>query len=100
MVDFPHIPLRLTRAGTAAFTFGGRKPNPRTTTNLSDRWGHGNRLKNSTVSIVSAWQDIQQKREEEEKPPLPDAQRIILQIDPDAFDPDDLKTYGIEVIAE
>jgi hypothetical protein len=100
MVDFPHIPLRLTREGTAVFTSGGRKPNPRTTTNLSDRWGHGNRLKNSTVSIVSAWQDIQQKREEEEKPPLPDAQRIILQIDPDTFDPDDLKTYGIEVIAE
>ncbi|EDX75008.1 hypothetical protein MC7420_882 [Coleofasciculus chthonoplastes PCC 7420] len=100
MVDFPHIPLRLTREGTAVFTSGGRKPNPQTTTNLSDRWGHGNRLKNSTASIVSAWQDIQQKREEEEKPPLPDAQRIILQIDPDAFDPDDLKTYGIEVIAE
>jgi hypothetical protein len=41
------------------------------------------------------------KREEEEKPPLPEkAIPIILQIDPTAFDAEDLKTYGIEVIAE
>jgi hypothetical protein len=100
--QLPHIQLRLAREGIAATPpSGGRKQNPRTTTNTSDRWGHGSRLKSSALSIVSDWKDTQAKREEEEKPPLPDeAQRIILQIDPDSFDPDGLKAYGIEVIAE
>lgn len=100
--QFPHIQLRLAREGTVTPPPPrGRKQNPRTTANASDRWGHGNRLKSSALSIVSDWKDTQAKREEEEKPPLPDeAQRIILQIDPDSFDPDGLKAYGIEVIAE
>jgi hypothetical protein len=100
--QFPHIQLRLAREGTAAPPPPRRrKQNPRTTANASDRWGHGSRLKSSALSIVSDWKDTQAKREEEEKPPLPDeAQRIILQIDPDSFDPDGLKAYGIEVIAE
>lgn len=100
--QFPHIQLRLAREGIAAPALsGGRRQNPRTTANARDRWGHGSRLKSSALSIVSDWKDTQAKREEEEKPPLPDkAQRIILQIDPDSFDPDGLKAYGIEVIAE
>jgi hypothetical protein len=99
--QFPHIQLRLAREDTAAPPPRRlRKQNPRTTANADDRWGHGSRLKSSALSIVSDWKDTQAKREEEEKPPLPEAIPIILQIDPAAFDAEDLRKYGIEVIAE
>jgi hypothetical protein len=99
---FPHIQLKLTTQGTAASPPGGaRKQNPQTTANLSDRWGHGTKLKSSVDSLISYWQDTQEKREEEGKPLLPEkAVPIILQIDPTTFDAEELRKYGIEVIAE
>lgn len=99
---FPHIQLRLTTEGTASpAPSGARKQNPQTAANLSDRQGHGKRLKSSIDSLISYWEDTQEKREEEEKPPLPETVKpIVLQIDPIAFDAEDLRKYGIEVIAE
>lgn len=98
---FPHIQLRLTTEGIASLPMGGGKKNPQTEANLSDRQGHGRRLKSSVDSLISYWQDTQEKREEEGKPPLPEkANPIILQIDTITFDADELRKYGIEVIAE
>jgi len=99
---FPHIQLKLTIQDIAASPPGGvRKTNPQTTANLSDRWGHGSKLKSSVDSLISYWQDAQEKREEEGKPQLPNkAKPIILQVDPKAFDAEELRKYGIEVIAE
>ncbi|MEA5598769.1 S8 family peptidase [Rivularia sp. UHCC 0363] len=97
----PHIELRLTTKGSAVPVRGGGKPNPRTTANTNNRQGHGKRLKNSIDSLIYDWQDIKEKREEEGKPSLPEnAIPIILQVDPTAFDAEDLRKYGIEVIAE
>jgi hypothetical protein len=99
--QFPHIQLKLTTQGIAAPAPGGGKKNPQTAANLSDRWGHGSRLKSSVESLISYWQDTEEKRKEEEKPPLPEKViPIILQIDPNAFDAEELRKYGIEVIAE
>jgi exonuclease VII small subunit len=99
--QFPHVQLRLTKEGTAkTVTGGGKKPNPITANNKSDRWGHGNKLKGSVSSIVADWQSYTKERKKEKKPELPDARRIILQVDPDTFDPDKLKGYGIEVIGD
>ncbi|PSB07189.1 subtilase family protease [Pleurocapsa sp. CCALA 161] len=106
MVDnskqFTHIRLTLTKEGTAkpATGGGGKKLNPTTARNKSDRWGHGNKLKGSVNSIVADWQSSIEERKKEDKPELPDARRIILQVDPDTFDPDILKGYGIEVIGD
>ncbi|MBD1898395.1 S8 family peptidase [Trichocoleus sp. DQ-A3] len=99
---FPHIQLKLTTQGIAASPpGGGRKQNPQTSANLSDRWGHGSKLKSSVDSLVSYWQDTQEKREEEGKPLNSEKSiPIILQIDPTAFDAEDLRKYGIELIAE
>jgi hypothetical protein len=99
---FPHIQLKLTTEGTASpAPSGARKQNPQTAANLSDRQGHGKRLKSSIDSLISYWQDTQEKREEEGKPLLPETVKpIVLQIDPIAFDAEDLRKYGIEVIAE
>ena len=100
--QFPHIQLKLTTEGSAKSVQGGaRKQNPRTAANLEHRQGHGTKLKSSLDSLIFDWQNIQEKREEEGKPPLPEkAKPIILQIDPTAFDAEDLRKYGIEVIAE
>jgi hypothetical protein len=106
MVDnsqqFPHVQLRLTKEGTAkpAPGGGGKKLNPITANNKSDRWGHGNRLKSSLSSIAADWQFSIRERKEEERPELPDARRIILQVDPKAFDPKILKGFGIELIGD
>lgn len=98
---FPHIQLSLVRTGSAElFRGGARQQNPRTTENFGNRQGHGSRLKNSIESIIFYWQDTQEKREEEAKPPLPNSKPLILKIDPSAFDPASLKSYGIELIAE
>jgi hypothetical protein len=98
---FPHIQLKFERSGIAASTQGGGKPNAITSTNTSNRQGHGSKLKSSLDSLICYWQDSQKTREEEEKPPLPEkAIPIILQIDPTVFDAEDLRNYGIEVIAE
>ncbi|MBD1808102.1 S8 family peptidase [Microcoleus sp. FACHB-SPT15] len=99
--QYPHIELKLTKQGNAApASSGPRKQHPQTAANADDRWGHGSRLKSSALSLVADWKETQEQREDEEKPPLPEALPLILQIDPSSFDPDGLKTYGIEIIAE
>jgi len=100
--QFPHVQLRLTKEGTAKPARGGNnnKINPTTASNKSDRWGHGSKLKSSASLIAADWQSSIKEREEEKKPELPDARRIILQVDPKAFDPDKLRGYGIEVIGD
>ena len=98
---FPHIQLSLAKEGIAASPKGGaRKKDPQTLANFDDRWGHGSRLNSSVSSITANWKDTQEKREEEEQPELPQSRRIILKIDPNSFDPESLKSYGIELIAE
>jgi hypothetical protein len=98
--QFPHIELRLVREGTAVATRGQRKPSPRTSANRGDAGGHGRRLKGSVDSIISSWQKTLEQRKEEGKPDLPQAVPFILQVDPNSFDADQLKSFGIEVIAE
>lgn len=98
---FPHIQLRLAKEGIAATPpGGGRKKDAQTLANSGDRGGHGSRLNSSVSSITANWKNTQKKREEEEEPELPKSRRIILKIDPNFFDPESLKSYGIELIAE
>jgi subtilisin family serine protease len=99
--SFPHIELKFATQGTASPPpSGGRKKTPTTQSNLGDRWGHGNKLKGSVAGIVSDWQEHLVERQQEEKPELPKAIPVILQIDPTAFDAEQLRGFGIEVIAE
>lgn len=97
---FPHIQLRLAKEGIAAPQGGGSKKAPQTLANSGDRWGHGSRLNSSVSSITANWKYTEEKREEEEQPELPKSRRIILKIDPNSFDPESLKSYGIELISE
>ena len=100
--QFPHVRLKLAKQGFAKTPKGGggNKPNPTIASNQENRWGHGNKLKSSVDSIVIDRKNSTKEREKEEKPKLPDARRIVLQVDPKDFEPDKLKGYGIEVIGD
>jgi Subtilase family len=98
--SFPHIELKFATEGTASFTTFPREKTPKTQANLGDSWGHGNKLKSSVSGIISDWQEQLVERKQEQKPELPEAVPLILQIDPNAFDAEELRKYGIEVIAE
>ncbi len=98
--SFPHIELKFATEGTASFTTFPREKTPKTQANLGDSWGHGNKLKGSVSGIISDWHEQLVERKQEQKPELPEAVPLILQIDPNAFDAEELRKYGIEVIAE
>ena len=98
--NFPHIKLRLANQGIAASPRVVRQASQRTTANKGDAGGHGSRLKSAVDLITTNWHEEQEKRKEEGKPDLPDAVSFILQVDPDAFDADALKSFGIEVVAD
>lgn len=98
--SFPHIELKFATEGTAFFQTFSRDKTPKTQANLGDSWGHGNKLKGSVSVIISDWQEQLVERKQEQKPELPEAVPLILQIDPNAFDAEELRKYGIEVIAE
>ncbi|MEA5620331.1 S8 family peptidase [Cronbergia sp. UHCC 0137] len=95
---FPHINLKLTTEGRAVLR-GRSTKSPQTITNLSNRQGHGSKLKGSLESVIFDWQQDNQEKPQEEHPQFK-SRRIILQIDPGSFDPDGLKAFGIELIAD
>ncbi|BAU16033.1 hypothetical protein LEP3755_66000 (plasmid) [Leptolyngbya sp. NIES-3755] len=96
---FPHIFLKFVKSGTA--TPGSfPRPTQQSLANKGDAGGHGGRLKTSVSSIVSDWQTVREQRKQEGKPDLPDAAPLILKVDPQTFDADKLKSFGIEVILE
>src|SRR5919199_6467141 len=97
----PHLQLNLTTKGRASLR-GGRDSNKITQTsiNLNNRQAHGSKIKKSVLSVVTDWQNIYEKREEEDKPKLPDVIPLILEIDPETFDLDELRTSDIEIISE
>ncbi|MBD2565240.1 MULTISPECIES: S8 family peptidase [Nostoc] len=98
--QFSHLPLRLTNQGTATPSGGGGKPSAKTLANRGNAGGHGKKLNFSISSIISSWEAECEKRKEEGKPELPDAISFILQVDPNLFDADALKSFGIEVVAD
>ena len=99
--QFPHLSLRLVKEGIASSPpGGGARVSAITLANRGDAGGHGSRLKSSVDSVTTNWKEEKKKREEEGKPELPDAVSFILQVDPDLFDADELKSFGIEVVAD
>ena len=92
--QLPHLSLRLVKEGIAsAPPGGGGRVSEATLANRGDAGGHGSKLKSSVNFITTNWKEEKKKREEEDKPELPDALSFILHVDPDLFDADDLKSY-------
>ncbi|MBP0016763.1 MAG: S8 family peptidase [Cyanobacteria bacterium SBLK] len=99
--SFPHISLKLTTEGILNSSGGGRsQKTTQTAKNLSNRQGHGTKIRDLVLSVVNDWKITQEQREEEDKPELPDAIPLVLKIDTDTFDLDNLRSSDIEIIAE
>lgn len=99
--NFRHLSLRLATQGSAAFPGGGgRKVSSITLANKGNAGGHGRSLTNSVDSITANWDTEQEQRKKDNKPALPEAISLILEVDPKAFDADALKSFGIEVVAD
>jgi hypothetical protein len=99
---FPHVVLRFVREG-AAYSVGQTRwdrRQQRSKNNLNNRAGHGQTLQNSASGVVSDWQQQLSQRKQANQPDLPKAVPFILQIDPNSFQPEQLRSFGIEVIAE
>jgi hypothetical protein len=99
---FPHVVLRFVREG-AAYSVGQTRwdrRQQRSKNNLNNRAGHGQTLQNSASRVVSDWQQQLSQRKQANQPDLPKAVPFILQIDPNSFQPEQLRSFGIEVIAE
>src|SRR5260221_434281 len=102
MADFPHLQLRNQLSGFYKFRKSPRKPGETTKENLKNRQVHGQNLKNSVDQLFAAWTNNVDQREEGGLPALPDPNvvPIFLQVDPNAFDVEGMKGFGIEIISE
>ena len=96
---FPHTRLKFLKSGIAV---PGKSPHrtEQSKVNSGNRDGHGGGLKSSVTSIASSWQSTLETRQAEDFPDLPNALSLVLQVDPQSFDADALKNFGIEVILE
>lgn len=101
MATFEHLRLPVKLRGDYNSTQGGarRRVNPETERNLNNRSEHGNKLSEQLSIVRKEWLSTFHNRSEE-LPRLPNAIPFFLQIDSDDFDPDSLRVFGIEVIAE
>ncbi|MBD1365379.1 S8 family peptidase [Mucilaginibacter sp. ZT4R22] len=104
MPDFPHLNLKRKLRG--AYHFTGvpikKKIDPTTQANLEDRPAHGAKLRTAADTLLSDYTAFLEERKEQG---LPDALPeevlpIFLKVDPNDFDIEALKGFGIEIVAE
>jgi hypothetical protein len=101
MSDFPHLPLKDSFKGSFKFKQTPRQPNPKTLKNKNNRAQHGNFLFSCVRDIKDLFQADWENRSQLGLPLLNDQIiPIFLQVDPDGFDIESLKGFGIEIIAE
>lgn len=101
MSEFPHLPLKDSFKGDFRFKGTSRKPNPRTLENRNNSRDHGAFLGGNSNAVKERYQNELAKRTQEGLPPLDgNIIPVFLQVDPDGFDIEALKGFGIEIIAE
>lgn len=103
MPDFPHLQLRSEIDGLyKSKRGGGRKISPTTRANLDNRQGHGTTLIENVERLVTAWNQNVANHAEQNLPdlPYPDVIPVFVQVDPNTFDVESLKGFGIEIISE
>jgi hypothetical protein len=103
MAKFPHLPLTTILDGNYKFKgFPGSGKAQRSLDNLKNRKEHGTSLSKMVEGIELFNKDILQWRKEQGLPEIPDNHvvPVLLQVDPNVFDIETLKGFGMEIIAE
>ncbi|WP_316820297.1 S8 family peptidase [Pedobacter gandavensis] len=103
MAKFPHLPLKSILDGSYKFKgFPGAAKSYRTLQNLKNREAHGSLLQSMVDNVQSFNQDIIVWRREQGLPDLPNESivPILIKVDPNGFNIEGLKGFGVEIIAE
>ena len=102
MATFDHLrfPIKLSGDYNSKQVPRKKKVNPQTQDNLKNRATHGGKLAQQVSIIKKDWMSSFHDRAVQELPKIPNAVPLFLQIDPEDFDPDRLRVFGIEVISE
>src|SRR5680860_382127 len=103
---FEHLPLPYKLTGLYNSPYGPGKqvvvvpPSETTIKNQENRKEHGDSLNEKTSLVTSEWTDVLSVRKEKGLPDVPESIPLFLQVDPKIFNPDSLKSFGIEIISE
>lgn len=102
MADFPHLKLTNKVTGPPKPGKAIRGKSVRTQQNLDNRAQHASNLRNTSGLIYNAWFAGLEARKQRGLPDLqnPETIPLYLQIDPDIFDAEFLRGFGIEIISE
>ncbi|GMN08629.1 hypothetical protein MTsPCn5_40190 [Croceitalea sp. MTPC5] len=102
--DHLSLPFRLRDLYNSPYGPGKQpvviEPDERTIKNRENRKVHGEGLNQKSTEIIQDWQTALDERKKEGLPELPEALPLFLQVDPNVFDPDKLRSFGIDVISE
>ena len=101
MSKFPHLRLKDSFKGDFKFPQTPRPPHPRTAENRNNSRTHGAFIGGNANSVKERYQNELAGRAQEGLPHLDESIiPVFLQVDPDGFDIEALKGFGIEIIAE
>ncbi len=103
MPEFPHLQLRSEIDGLYKSRRGqGRRISATTRANLDNRQAHGAALISNVERLVANWRQYVATKAELQSPdfPYPEIIPVFLQVDPNTFDVESLKGFGIEIISE
>ena len=102
--DHLSLPYRITGLYNSPYGPGKQAvvvtPSDETLANLENRKTHGKSLEEKTSLISGEWTNDLEIRKEKGLPKIPESIPLFLQVDPKIFNPDSLRSFGIEIISE
>lgn len=102
--DHLSLPHRITGLYNSPYGPGKQvvviNPSDKTLNNIKNREAHGKSLEEKTSIITGDWTNDFEERKEQGLPNIPESIPLFLQVDPKIFNPDSLRSFGIEIISE
>jgi hypothetical protein len=102
--DHLSLPHRITGLYNSPYGPGKQpvviNPSEETLNNIQNRKQHAKTLEEKTSIITEEWNAELVSRNNQGLPNIPESIPLFLQVDPKVFNPDSLKSFGIEVISE
>lgn len=102
--DHLSLPHRLTGLYNSPYGPGKQvvviEKSVETLDNIKNRESHGKSLDEKSSIIIDQWTNDTKLRKEQGLPDIPESIPLFLQVDPKIFNPDSLRSFGIEVISE
>jgi len=102
--DHLSLPHRITGLYNSPYGSGKQtvvvNPSEETLNNIKNRKEHAKTLSEKTTIVTGEWKEEFALRKEQGLPNIPESIPLFLQVDPKIFNPDSLRSFGIEIISE